>query len=662
MDAAQISIKINQTTQSDGGKTKLASQTANIGNSFNQIFTLFQKLGQPPILDEQAVVSTLTNVSNKNEPFELDLQDLSVEDWEQLDTILSEWIAGLQQVSTTIPEEVPESIGIGNGSLISTESTSFSPLAEVNTEGRQAVAQWLNSTGMYSDVDATEMGNLFLQQIANLPANQKDLMELPSDIIEKINTIFTETMDSKNTSPLTAQMQVQGNNTSGRSLDKYQVFLSPINIQSQMIYFENMNQTVLSNQPQMSENSNLSNSPLLSIAEVVPELSEWISSQTNLPTSLSEGNGGRYLLTPTALGTIEVNLTSVQGQIYVQMMTDTTRAAELLNAQLPALKQTLEQQGIPVENLTVGQSNSNLAMTGFITELSEWFSKNGQFPSQDEVNQTFTISTKELGDLEVTITSEQGKLVVQLATDSEQAENMLKGEATRLKDALHLQGIPVAVLEIGQQSNDSKIEEFTTADHVEAGTGTTTGAVSTSSLQLPSDNVSKPSIQGRVLTVADFVPEVSQWMGGKLTLTNQPTGAAEAKFSLYPEHLGHVEIKISTQQGQIAAQIITDTLAAKETLEGQLQNLKQALQQQGLQVQKLDIVQQTPHSMEWNQTSQSFAQGGFGSSAEQRTNTPTKDSLKKQKEADQTDTERELIVSTYGSSVVKPSSRIDFTA
>ncbi|WP_318507789.1 flagellar hook-length control protein FliK [Bacillus sp. T3] len=131
----------------------------------------------------------------------------------------------------------------------------------------------------------------------------------------------------------------------------------------------------------------------------------------------------------------------------------------------------------------------------------------------------------------------------------------------------------------------------------------------------------------RVLSVNDFVPEVSEWIGRFVKVSHGISGSSEAKFLLNPEHLGRLEIKITSQQGHIAAQIFTDTAAAKETLEGQISVLKQALQQQGLQVQKVEIVQQIPGTFDVNQGNQSFPHGGnnqhFNQSTEQGAYTPS---------------------------------------
>jgi flagellar hook-length control protein FliK len=74
----------------------------------------------------------------------------------------------------------------------------------------------------------------------------------------------------------------------------------------------------------------------------------------------------------------------------------------------------------------------------------------------------------------------------------------------------------------------------------------------------------------------------------KFTLSE---GISEAKLSLFPKNLGHVDVKITMHEGQLIAQFAADTLAGKQMLESQLPQLRQSLQSQGLQVEKLEVTQ-----------------------------------------------------------------------
>lgn len=178
-------------------------------------------------------------------------------------------------------------------------------------------------------------------------------------------------------------------------------------------------------------------------------------------------------------------------------------------------------------------------------------------------------------------------------------------------------------------------------------------------LQEAGNTLSKEVPTSPVLAVSDFVPEVSEWMDRFISMTNGQKGSAEAKFSLYPEHLGPMEIKITSLQGEISAQIVTGTTMAKEALEGQLPQLREALMQHGLQVQKLDIVQQPMGS---NPSNLSFSQGGYGSSQEQKQFQQARGGSKKQDKDDQYELESVPSSIPYSGTAPNLSSRIDFTA
>lgn len=90
--------------------------------------------------------------------------------------------------------------------------------------------------------------------------------------------------------------------------------------------------------------------------------------------------------------------------------------------------------------------------------------------------------------------------------------------------------------------------------------------------------------------VENFSKEMSGFLVNKMDIVKLQ-GITEAKISLYPEHLGQVDVKITMRDGQMIAQFVTETALAKESLEQQMGQLRSALQAQGLQVTKLEVTQ-----------------------------------------------------------------------
>lgn len=97
-------------------------------------------------------------------------------------------------------------------------------------------------------------------------------------------------------------------------------------------------------------------------------------------------------------------------------------------------------------------------------------------------------------------------------------------------------------------------------------------------------------VAAATIHASNFAEEMTEHVlkNMKVTLSE---GFSEAKLSLFPKNLGHIDVKISMHDGQLIAQFAAESLAAKQMLENQLPQLRQALLTQGLQVEKLEVTQ-----------------------------------------------------------------------
>ncbi|MCM3699140.1 flagellar hook-length control protein FliK [Paenibacillus macerans] len=118
----------------------------------------------------------------------------------------------------------------------------------------------------------------------------------------------------------------------------------------------------------------------------------------------------------------------------------------------------------------------------------------------------------------------------------------------------------------------------------------------------------------RPVPVENFAKEMSGFLVNKLEIVKLQ-GVSEARISLYPEHLGQVDVKITMQGGQLTAQFMTEHIFAKESLEQQMSQLRSALQSQGLQVNKLEVTQNTALSSHMYHNGQ---QSGGGAGQQQQ--------------------------------------------
>lgn len=105
-----------------------------------------------------------------------------------------------------------------------------------------------------------------------------------------------------------------------------------------------------------------------------------------------------------------------------------------------------------------------------------------------------------------------------------------------------------------------------------------------------------------------FVNEMEAFVLKQVQL-NRGTGAMETVIRLFPENLGRVDVRISAVNGNIMAQFITANVAGKEAVEQHLNQLRQALTQHGLNVEKLEVTQLQASSTSNSSTNQDTLNG-----------------------------------------------------
>ncbi|MFF2155610.1 flagellar hook-length control protein FliK [Paenibacillus chitinolyticus] len=120
------------------------------------------------------------------------------------------------------------------------------------------------------------------------------------------------------------------------------------------------------------------------------------------------------------------------------------------------------------------------------------------------------------------------------------------------------------------------------------------------------------------ISAQNFAQELSQFMVKRMSL-KMGNGFSEAKLSLRPQHLGTIDVVLTMQNGQLVAQFTADTALGKELLESQLAHLRQSLHSQGVQVDKMEVGQNTMSSSMFQdsrqqQSSQQFLQQRGGGS------------------------------------------------
>lgn len=159
----------------------------------------------------------------------------------------------------------------------------------------------------------------------------------------------------------------------------------------------------------------------------------------------------------------------------------------------------------------------------------------------------------------------------------------------------------------------------------------------------------KPTLPAQV-PVQQFAQQMDKFLVKQFLLA-QGNGTTEAKLSLTPEHLGQVDIRIVMHNGQLTAQFMTTSAMAREMIENQMAQLRASLSAQGLQVDRLEVVQQ-PSSSEGaaflHQEQRERGSGRNGQSADRNGSGTYDESLGFEDELERTSSLREA---GYGSSL-----------
>ncbi|SLJ97734.1 MULTISPECIES: flagellar hook-length control protein FliK [unclassified Paenibacillus] len=124
--------------------------------------------------------------------------------------------------------------------------------------------------------------------------------------------------------------------------------------------------------------------------------------------------------------------------------------------------------------------------------------------------------------------------------------------------------------------------EFGEVDH--------SSIITAGELSLRSSGTSAGKPAEPVMQASQFAKEMTQFVVNKLDIVQQK-GFSEATISLRPEHLGKLDVQITLQNGQLVARFMTEHTMAKDMLEQQMVQLRSSLQAQGIQVERLEVTQ-----------------------------------------------------------------------
>jgi flagellar hook-length control protein FliK len=287
-------------------------------------------------------------------------------------------------------------------------------------------------------------------------------------------------------------------------------------------------------------------------------------------------------------GSSEVNpeVYAVLQQIY-QFMTgenqsqvQVTRPAEQLIVSSQQLLAVYQNLGVKKETLT-GVPQLAQKVVDFLSSLS--LEKEGDLPKDflAKVHEALTL-LKPPGKQTAANSEETGAGAVQATTAPVQASTKL------IPVNNNTQG---AVTATAEQPNDDETNplpaqedsEATKAGHHQLQSPMPTGVEKNQTIWKSSTDT--PLIPSRF-----FAKEIEAMVTRQIQV-NRGTGAVETTLRLFPENLGQVDVRITALNGQITAHFVASSTAGKEAVEQQLHQLRSALIQQGLYVEKIEVSQ-----------------------------------------------------------------------
>lgn len=314
---------------------------------------------------------------------------------------------------------------------------------------------------------------------------------------------------------------------------------------------------------------------LQSLMEANPELTSLLGSLLMLLQNTAS-------TTPTKVG--------VSSEATMTMLASQTTLASEAAKQIQSLVQTMQNPANSDQTNAIAQELQK-QLAPIVKLLNDQMNPSGQTTltgEADALTDELQAKTAAWQSTPLHLVRKETKLVVE--TGSVNGSTSQAGPQVQTQANLAMMNKPVYSFQMMQsltetvaggesQMSAPTIDASTTPTLLSTDTGTTMRSLATD-LAVKSAPVAMQADQ--------FAAEMSEMVMKNLKILTG-NGFSEARITLIPEQLGQVDVKLTMQNGQLVAQFMTDSLAGKEALEGQLNQLRAALQTQGVQVEKLVV-------------------------------------------------------------------------
>jgi len=325
--------------------------------------------------------------------------------------------------------------------------------------------------------------------------------------------------------------------------------------------------------------------------------------QTNEPSTFSK------LFQSTSSESQEVNGEQQQAEI-LKKIEDTLKALQELPKDslsseelgtLAAMLQMLAQQTAEILDKQQGNQPFMSALQQIEKQLDELsalstivFDEPVQFVGVKEKN-LFAHSEQELEQINSLLSQlelEQktaGKQDVPLQ-EVEPFEKLIQQVNSLIKEVAQVTEQDQAQTQGQEQPNGTPLK-IDTSFHLVGGQGTNEVQTAQGS-QMVSKTETSTQPQTPTIRFNHLIEDISEAFRGSIRLNSSLEGT-QLRVNITPENLGHLDIRLTSLDGKITAQIFTASLTTKEALDLQVQQLRNTLMQQGVSIDKIEIEHQS---------------------------------------------------------------------
>lgn len=253
---------------------------------------------------------------------------------------------------------------------------------------------------------------------------------------------------------------------------------------------------------------------------------------------------------------------------------------ELLDITEEELKGMLEQLGMTMADLMQPQNISMLIMQHFDT------TDPSVFLTDETAAKAYTDILEQVEAFKQIAGKETGLTPEELTKALEQLKQ--KPEELPVPESKSEEPIPVTVIKPEAEETVKKDSQSFTSQEETSSNHQDTPTPGEQFLQNLTNTFVKEAVSGQEQEQVIPIREIAQQIIEQVKIVIQPAQTS-MEMQLNPEHLGKVNLNITSKDGVMTAQFLTQTQVAKEAIESQIQTLRETLEQQGIKVEAIEV-------------------------------------------------------------------------